>query len=119
VAVLSVALGTGANTAIFSLMNMVTLRLLPVKDPEQLVELLQKYPGEPRGNGYWTMKSYEHFRDHNQPFSDLIGTSIDNRVRLRTDNAQSAIGIGEYVTGNYFNVLGVEPAMGRLIGPEI
>jgi hypothetical protein len=49
IAVLSLALGIGANTAIFSLVDTVMLRLLPVQNPEQLVELLQKYPGEPRG----------------------------------------------------------------------
>ena len=50
VAIGSLALGIGANTAIFSLMNTVLLRLLPVRHPEELVELLQKYPGERRGN---------------------------------------------------------------------
>jgi putative ABC transport system permease protein len=48
IAVLSLALGIGANTAIFSLINILMLRLLPVKDPQQLVELLSRYPGEPR-----------------------------------------------------------------------
>jgi hypothetical protein len=48
VAVLSLSLGIGANTAIFSLINILMLRLLPVKDPQQLVELLSRYPGEPR-----------------------------------------------------------------------
>jgi hypothetical protein len=48
VPVLSLSLGIGANTAIFSLINILMLRLLPVKDPQQLVELLSRYPGEPR-----------------------------------------------------------------------
>jgi hypothetical protein len=50
VAVLSLSLGIGANTAIFSLINTLMLRLLRVKDPQQLVELLSRYPGEPRRN---------------------------------------------------------------------
>jgi hypothetical protein len=66
------ALGIGANTAIFSLLNTLVLRQLPVREPKQLVELLSLYPGDPRMNGYsWNV--YEHFRDHNHVFSDLIG----------------------------------------------
>ena len=118
IAVLSLALGIGANTAIFSLVQTVLLRLLPVSHPEQLVELLQKYPGEPRGNGYWSLRSYEHFRDHNHVFSSLMGTSIDNRVRLAAEGSEPETGAGEYVTGNYFSGLGVKPALGRVIGPE-
>ncbi|MCX6633849.1 MAG: permease prefix domain 1-containing protein, partial [Acidobacteria bacterium] len=64
VAVLSLALGIGANTAIFSLINTVMLRMLPVQHPKQLVELLQKYPGEPRVGIGSSSQSYEHFRDH-------------------------------------------------------
>ena len=76
---MSLALGIGANTAIFSLIETVMLKTLTVSHPEQLVELLQKYPGEPRGNGYWSWPSYEHLRDNNHVFSAVIGTSIDNR----------------------------------------
>ncbi len=52
VAVLSLALGIGANTAIFSLINTVMLRMLPVPEPERLVELLTRLPGEPHFNGF-------------------------------------------------------------------
>jgi predicted permease len=118
VAVGSLALGIGANTAIFSLMNTVMLRMLPVQHPEQLVELLQKYPGEPRGNGYWTWPSYEHFRENNHVFSAMTGTSVDTQVNVRTEGSQPGIVVGEYVTGNFFPVLGLKPAIGRLIGPQ-
>jgi len=118
VAVASLALGIGANNAIFSLVETVMLRMLPVRHPEQLVELLQKYPGEPRGNGYWSWKSYEHLRDHNHVFSALIGTSIDNRARLEVEGYEPETGICESVTGNYFPELGLEPALGRLIGSQ-
>jgi predicted permease len=118
VAVLSLALGIGANTSIFSLVNTVMLRLLPVKDPGRLVELLQKYPGEPRGNGYWTFRSYEHLSSQNHVFSGILGTAIDNRVRLQSEGYADAIGVGEFVTPNYFEVLGVEPALGRLINDK-
>src|SRR5205823_128897 len=86
IAIASLALGIGANTAIFSLMNAVMFHLLPVQNPGRLVELLQKYPGEPRGNGYWSWKSYVHFRDHNTVFSAIIGTSFDNLLRVQTEN---------------------------------
>jgi predicted permease len=115
VAVVSLALGIGANTAIFSLLNVVMLRLLPVKEPGRLVELLQKYPGEPRGNGYWSLRSYEYFLAHNHVFSDILGTAIDNQIRLQSDGSADAIGAGEFVTPNYFELLGVQPSMGRLI----
>jgi predicted permease len=118
IALLSLALGIGANTAIFSLVETAMLRMLPVRHPEQLVELLQKYPGEPRGNGFWSWRSYEHIRDHNHVFSSVIGTSIDNRARLVSDGSETAFGVAEYVTGDYFRELGVEMAMGRPIGPE-
>jgi putative ABC transport system permease protein len=118
VAVLSLALGFGANTAIFSLMNTVMLRLLPVQHPEELVEFLQQYPAEPRGNGAWSWKSYEHFLKDNRTFADLFGTSTDYRVRLKSPDAPNSIGVGEYVTSNYFEVLGVRPAIGRFIGAQ-
>ena len=118
VAVLSLALGIGANTAIFSLLNTVMLRTLPVAHPEQLVEFLQKYPGEPRGDGYWGWTSYEHFRDHNHIFSALTGTSFDNLASVRAEGSEPETLILENVLGNYFEVLGLKPAIGRLTTTE-
>jgi len=74
VAVLSLALAIGANTAIFSLIDTLMLRSLPVSDPEQLVELLSRYPGEPRLSSF-SWRHYEYFRDRNQSFSDLLAVS--------------------------------------------
>src|SRR5437588_1830467 len=118
VAVLSLGLGIGANTAIFSLINTLMLRTLPVQEPEQLVELLQKYPGEPRGNGYFTWPSYEHYRDHNHVFSALIATSAQTRFIVRGEGLEPESLNGEYVAGNFFPALGVKPALGRLIRPQ-
>src|SRR6476646_12096724 len=71
VAVLSLALGIGANTAIFSLIDTAMLRLLPVRAPEQLVELLTHYPGDPRMNNFgW--QDYRAFRDRSDVFSSLV-----------------------------------------------
>jgi hypothetical protein len=59
---------------IFSLINTVMLRSLPVSDPEQLVQLLTRYPGEPRLISF-SWRHYVHLRDHNQSFSDLLAVS--------------------------------------------
>ena len=116
VAVLSLALGIGANTAIFSLVNTLMLRLLPVREPGQLVELLNLYPGDPRLNSHsWT--SYEHFRDNNHVFSALTGVA-SSRFFVRAEGLEPETVNGEYVVGDFFPVLGVKPAIGRLIGPE-
>src|ERR1700704_6646088 len=81
VAVLSLALGIGANTAIFSLINTLMLRMLPVQQPEQLVEFLNQYPGDPPGN-YFSRQSFEYFRDHNHVFSGLTGVQL-SRLTVR------------------------------------
>src|SRR5579875_3452239 len=116
VTITSLALGIGANTAIFSLMNAVMFHLLPVRDAGDLVELLQKYPGEPRGNGAWTWKDYEYYSARSSVFSSIVGTSFDNVLRLQTERGAPIHVVGEYVTPNYFSDLGIQPAMGRLIG---
>jgi len=118
VAVLSLALGIGANTAIFSLVYTVMLRTLPVEHPEQLVEIMQKYPGEARGLGYWNWAQYSHFRDNSRCYSALTGTSFDNRSNLHPDHGESEPLVLEFVAGNYFPTLGLTPAMGRLLGPD-
>src|SRR5262245_7869819 len=116
VVVATLALGIGANTAVFSVINTVALRSLPVERPDELVELLFKFPGDPRLNSYW-WKHYEQFRDRNQVFSDLIAVS-PARLELAAEAIQPEIVTGMYVVGKFFDVLGVRPAIGRLIGPE-
>lgn len=118
VIVASLALGIGANVALFSLAYALLLRSLPVSHPGQLVELLQKYPGEPRGNGYWTTPSYEFYRDHNHVFSGLTGSVIDHVTRVDSGSPDAIVVVGEAVSGNYFPLLAIQPALGRLIGPE-
>jgi putative ABC transport system permease protein len=120
VAVLSLTLGIGANTAIFSLINTLMLRLLPVRDPEQLVEVLAKAPYQDRWN-IFSWQAYQHMRDHNQVFSSLIAasnTSYNSIFHVRGEGLEPERVDGEYVVGNFFAVLGVKPAIGRLIGPE-
>jgi putative ABC transport system permease protein len=122
IAVLSLALGIGANTAIFSLVNTVILKTLPVREPRRLVELLHRFPGEPHLNGF-SWGTYNYFLDHNHVLSGLIGTTRPpspggSYFQVRGEGLDAARVDGAYVTGSYFPVLGVRPALGRLIGPE-
>ena len=118
VAIITLALGIGANTAIFSLINALMLRMLPVRHPGQLVELLHKYPApdEPRMNGF-SRQSYEHFRDNKHVFSGLIGF-MPAHFAVRNGGQEAEAMDGEFVVGDYFPVLGIKPAIGRLIGPQ-
>jgi predicted permease len=116
VAVLSLALGIGANTAIFSLIDTLMLRSLPVRNPQQLVDLLNTYPGDPRLNVY-SFDAYQYLREHNNVFSGLIACS-PSRLSVRGEGLEVAGVDGEFVDGNYFRMLGVKPAAGRLIGPD-
>ncbi|HEV8397911.1 MAG TPA: ABC transporter permease [Vicinamibacterales bacterium] len=116
VVVLSLALGMGANTAIFSLVDTLMLRPLPVSHPEQLVQVLSRYPGEPRLSSF-SWRHYEHFRDDNRSFSELLAVS---RVRLRVtgDGVEREAVDGEYVAGNFFRMLGVRAALGRVVDDQ-
>jgi predicted permease len=118
VAVLSLALGIGANTAIFSLFYTVMLRQLPVAHPEQLVEFLYKDPGRPRDDGPRRWDEYESIRDHSHVFSAVTGVTFDNLANVRTDGGEPETVILENVLGNYFAVLGLKPAIGRLTTAE-
>jgi predicted permease len=118
VAILTLALGIGANTAIFSLMDQIMLRRLPVKSPGELVIL--RSPG--RGDGHvWTdgdaaqsfsYPAYKGLRDCPAVSGMLARFAFDASIASR---GQTERGLGELVSGNYFEVLGVQPAFGRLL----
>lgn len=86
VAILTLALGIGANTAIFTMMNGLMLRTLPVRDPGQLVELLHQAPGEPEVGGF-SWNAYQIMRG-NHVFSDLFIGSTMNFGPVRADKLQ-------------------------------
>jgi predicted permease len=118
VAVLTLALGIGANTAIFTMMNGLMLHTLPVRDPGQLVELLHHYPGEPEpGFNGFSWDAYQIMRDGNHVLSHLILGSLNVYV-VRGHGLESQTVFGGNVGGTFFETLGVRPAIGRLIGPQ-
>src|SRR5262249_54222884 len=118
VAVLTLAFGIGANTAIFTIPNGLMLRALPMLDPGRIVELLHHYPGEPEpGFNGFSWDAYRTMRDGNHVFSDLIVGSM-NFFTVRGDKLQPQTVFGGSVGENFFQALGVRAAAGRLIGPE-
>ncbi len=118
VAVLSLALGIGANTAIFTLVDQVLLRLLPVKDPQQLVLLWSRGSHYGSNNGYNKISypMYEDFRDKNQVFNGMF-CRTDMDFSLSFEGKTERIS-GELVSGTYFPVLGVRAAVGRVFSAE-
>ncbi|HXB69781.1 MAG TPA: ABC transporter permease [Candidatus Acidoferrales bacterium] len=115
VAILSLALGIGANSAIFTLIDAVMLRMLPVAGPEQLVQV-DPYYYYNNSKGGFSYPLYRQLRDHNQVFSGLLTVS-KTPLRL-TDEPEGEGAKGRYVSGNFFEVLGVRPWLGRTIVPE-
>jgi putative ABC transport system permease protein len=119
VAVLTLALGIGANTAIFGLLDQALLRALPVKEPNRLVVL--RYSGNNTGHVssrsdvklYFSYPMYRDLRDQNTVFSGIIATDW-TQAGLQWHNQPELVGT-ELVSGNYFDVLGVQPALGRLL----
>jgi predicted permease len=129
VAVLSLGLGIGANTAIFSLINAVMLCTLPVAHPEQLVLLIDPSAAgvsvETTQHGERTILSYPEFeqlRAHNTVFSSLLAaqsevSDLDVYIK-RSGQEQSTKAHTQLVSGEFFGVLGVKPAAGRFFTPE-
>ena len=118
VAVLSLALGIGANTAIFTLIDQILLRLLPVKDPEQLVLLWSRgqHYGSNNGPNKVSYPMYLDFKAKNEVFSGMF-CRTDETFSLNFEGKTEMIA-GELVSGSYFPVLGVGAALGRVLNPS-
>lgn len=123
VAIATLALGIGATTAIFSLFDQILLRSLPVCDPQRMVMLdfhgsfaghSSIYGGDP--GQYFSYPMYRKLRDNNSVFSGMIAM-FPTQVGVQWHNTP-ALGNAELVSGNYFDVLGVKPAMGRVFVPS-
>jgi len=116
VAILSLALGIGVNTTIFSFVNAVLLRPLPVAAPEELVEIYTQ-----AGDGYpyetSSFPDYRDMRDESSSFSGILAQEV-TILNLDRGEGPSQLVFGQAVTGNYFDVLGVEAELGRTFAPE-
>jgi predicted permease len=134
IAVLSLALGIGANTALFSLIDTVLLKKLPVKDPEELV-LFDWVAGEsfriPSIDGYsardekegfqsstsFSYAAFKRLREQNQALSELFAFEATGRLNVQA-GGQAEVASGQLVSGNYYAGLGVAPLIGRTITDE-
>ncbi len=117
VAVASLALGIGANTAIFSLVDQVILQLLPVRDPHSLVMLHREYQldGSSTADNYESVFSYAMYRelrDHAPCFDGVIARTGMNVTLMNNGSAENVS--ADIVSGNFFKVLGVGAAVGRV-----
>ena len=120
VVLLTLALGIGANTAIFSLVDTLLLKRLPVADPEQLFNVERTIRGSPSVFGSY--KDYVAFRDQSRAFTGLAAVTDPRTLALQAANEGTA-GVAElayasFVSGNYFDVLGVDAAIGRLFNAQ-
>src|SRR5919108_2166740 len=115
VAALSLALGIGANTTIFTLVNAVLLNPLPVEDPSQLVSVWttdERNQNSALGFLQVSPMNYDDLRDKNEVFSG-VAAHAGIPLSVSTANGEPQQVFGELVTGNYFQVLGAKPAIGR------
>ena len=122
IAVLTLALGIGANTAIFTVIDAVMVRALPVHDPQQLVTM-----GEPSRVHSWSSGTprtdifsyplYRELRDHNEVFSSVLATSRVNNLQVAVQGGPEKVS-ARVVTGNYFETLGVSALLGRTFTAE-
>jgi len=118
VAVLSLALGIGANTAVFTMLDQVLLRLLPVQDPQRVVQLKEvgDFYGSNTGMNSLSYPIYKDFSEQNQVFSGMLCRhSLPFSVSFQGRSERAA---GEVVSGSYFPVLGIRPALGRLFSSD-
>jgi predicted permease len=118
VAILSLGLGIGANTAIFTLIDQLLLRKIPVVNPDELVMLYQEGPhnGSNMGTRMHSYPIYQEYQKRAEPLAEVLcrrlvatSVSVDNQTE-RLD--------AEMVSGNFFTMLGVEPAIGRVFNSE-
>ena len=130
VALLSLALGIGANTALFSIVDAMLLKMLPVKEPERLVLFKSVAPKEFSVGSYngssnrdqqtgltnrtsFPYLTYQRLREQQGPMSDIF--AFGNIGLNLTADGQAEIASGQAVTGNYYAALGVQPALGRVL----
>jgi predicted permease len=118
VAVISLALGIGANGAMFSLADELILRPLPVRDPGAVVTVTADTPDEDFGGGGVSYPNYRDLRDGSQSFDGLVASHISRVSFARSRQTVREMRMGMLVSDNFFSVLGVQPALGRFFASE-
>jgi ABC-type antimicrobial peptide transport system permease subunit len=116
IVVITLALGMGANIAIFGMVDVLLFKHLPVKDPQQLVFVQRAQPDDRPGGDDVPVRIFEQFRDLNNSFSGMSAYS-HTPVSVTVDG-HSEIIRGDFVSGNYFEVLGVSTILGRTFTRE-
>ena len=118
VAILSLALGIGANTAIFTLIDQILLRKLPVARPDELVMLYQQgaHNGSNMGQRMHSYPVYQEYQKSAEPLAEVICRRLAE-ISVSIDNQTERLD-AEMVSGNYFSMLGVRPAAGRMFSSE-
>ena len=118
VAILSLSLGIGANTAIFTLIDQILLRKLPVKNPEELVMLYQQGPhsGSNMGSRMHSYPIYQEYQKRAEPLAEVLARRLAD-ASISVDNQTERVEI-EMVSGNFFTMLGVGPAAGRVFNSQ-
>jgi predicted permease len=114
VAILSLALGIGANTAIFSLIDAVMLRMLPVEEPARLVQITRSWGTQP---GSFSYPLFAQVRDHTRSFAGIFAQSDAGRREIAFHGAPETVDT-EIVSDSYYSVLGVTPVAGRVFTPD-
>jgi predicted permease len=115
VAIITLALGIGANAGIFSVVDAVLLKTLPVRDPQRLVII--RLPDPHGGYNGIPYSTFEYFRDHNQVLSGIFASSIPEHLDVNI-NGHAELVRGQVVSGSYYSTLGVSTILGRPISPE-
>ncbi|MGB2645668.1 MAG: ABC transporter permease [Candidatus Acidiferrum sp.] len=116
VTILTLALGIGANTGLFSLINSVLLGNLPVRNPDELVIVKYSDSRSQELEDDFSYPMYQAMRDKNMVFTGVLSRSgLNFNASYRGESERA---VGELVSGNYFETLGVQPFLGRLIGPQ-
>ena len=115
IAILSLALGIGANTAIFTLLDQLLLRMLPIQSPDEIVQVASSgsHYGSNQGRDMLSYPMYRDLRDKNETLAGLIARREDSFTVSHGSESERAL--GEIVSGNYFQVLGVGAAVGRVL----
>jgi predicted permease len=118
-AVITLALGIGLNTVVFTVYESVALKPLAVRSPAEIVRIAGRYDGPPVEA--FSYQEYEQFRDHSRSFASVVATSTPQTILCALPGAkpdQTQTVLARLVSTNYFEALGVNPAIGRAFGPS-